>query len=374
MLLLIDEIGAATDPEEGSALAMAFLEEYLSRGGRAVVTTHFSALKNFAASRPDAISAAMEFDEETGRPNYRIHPGLSGRSRALSVAREQGLPDRVLARARAILGEAWRRREEQESEAEAALERLRRAEKELERERDAARREQEKLARERERQAAERSKMLEEGLAGFEKARAELEKRVEREIDDDPAEHGAASRGFGGGRRREGARGGFRRAGHRGRPAGDPREDEGARRGRQGARPRIQARRDRPVARRGIGLARRRRKEDALRASPARAGGGRPAPQDRFEGGRPSASPSRSRRSPGKSTSSASGSRTPFRRSRSRSTRRSWRGSVISGSCTVTAPDACATRSAITSARTPRFRRSAPPRNARAETARPSWS
>jgi DNA mismatch repair protein MutS2 len=183
MLLLIDEIGAATDPEEGSALAMAFLEEYLSRGGRAVVTTHFSALKNFAASRPDAISAAMEFDEETGRPNYRIHPGLSGRSRALSVAREQGLPDRVLARARAILGEAWRRREEQESEAEAALERLRRAEKELERERDAARREQEKLARERERQAAERSKMLEEGLAGFEKARAELEKRVEREIE-----------------------------------------------------------------------------------------------------------------------------------------------------------------------------------------------
>jgi DNA mismatch repair protein MutS2 len=128
MLVLIDEIGAATDPEEGSALAIAFLEEFLSRGGRAIVTTHFSALKNFAASRPDSISAAMEFDEETGRPNYKIHPGLSGRSRALSVARERGVPEKVLARAREILGEAWRRREEQESEAEAALERLRRAE------------------------------------------------------------------------------------------------------------------------------------------------------------------------------------------------------------------------------------------------------
>ena len=183
MLVLIDEIGAATDPEEGSALAIAFLEEYLSRGGRAIVTTHFSALKNFAASRPDSISAAMEFDEETGRPNYKIHPGLSGRSRALSVAREQGVPEKVLARAREILGEAWRRREEQESEAEAALERLRRAEKELARERDAARKEAEKLARERDRQAAERAKMLEEGLAGFEKARADLEKRVEREIE-----------------------------------------------------------------------------------------------------------------------------------------------------------------------------------------------
>src|SRR5262249_46250865 len=159
-----------TDPEEGSALAIAFLEEYLSRGGRAIVTTHFSALKNFAASRPDSISAAMEFDEQTGRPNYRIHPGLSGRSRALSVAREQGVPEKVLARAREILGEAWRRREEQESEAEAALERLRRAEKELEREREAARKEAVKLARERERQTAERAKMLEEGLAGFEKA------------------------------------------------------------------------------------------------------------------------------------------------------------------------------------------------------------
>ncbi|HKF44455.1 MAG TPA: Smr/MutS family protein [Thermoanaerobaculia bacterium] len=183
MLVLIDEVGAATDPEEGSALAIAFLEEYLSRGGRAIVTTHFSALKNFAASRPDSISAAMEFDEQTGRPNYRIHPGLSGRSRALSVAREQGVPEKVLARAREILGEAWRRREEQESEAEAALERLRRAEKELEREREAARKEAVKLARERERQTAERAKMLEEGLAGFEKARVDLEKRVEREIE-----------------------------------------------------------------------------------------------------------------------------------------------------------------------------------------------
>jgi len=182
-LALIDEIGGSTDPEEGSALAIAFLEDCLARGGRVVVTTHFSALKNFAAVRTDAVLAAMEFDEESGRPNYRLHPGLSGRSRALSVAREQGLPEKVLARAREILGQAWRRREEQESEAEAALEKLRRSERELEHEREEARKEAEKLAKEREQRAAEHAKLLEEGLAGFERARAELERRVEREID-----------------------------------------------------------------------------------------------------------------------------------------------------------------------------------------------
>src|SRR4029453_6723276 len=63
-LALIDEIGGATDPEEGSALAVAFLERYLESGGRALATTHLSAVKTFASSRPDALCAAMEFDEK----------------------------------------------------------------------------------------------------------------------------------------------------------------------------------------------------------------------------------------------------------------------------------------------------------------------
>jgi DNA mismatch repair protein MutS2 len=182
-LALIDEIGSATDPEEGGALAIAFLEEYLSRGGRAIVTTHLSTIKTFAAGRKDAIGAAMEFDEATGRPTYRLHPGLSGRSRALSVAERQGLPPRVLARAREILGTAWERRDRAESDAEAALERLRNEERELAREREAARRETERLAAEREAAARERVKMLDSGLAGFEKAKRELVHRVESEIE-----------------------------------------------------------------------------------------------------------------------------------------------------------------------------------------------
>ena len=182
VLALVDEIGGATDPEEGSAIAVAFLEEYLARGGRAIVTTHLSAIKNFAAGRPDSVTAAMEFDEETGRPNYRLHPGLSGRSRALSVAKEQGLPPAVLDRAREILGEAWRRREERESEAEAAIERLRRAEAALAEEREGVRRDAEKLASEKEEVSRARARLREEGLAGFEKARRELARHVDEEL------------------------------------------------------------------------------------------------------------------------------------------------------------------------------------------------
>ena len=187
-LALIDEIGGATDPEEGSAIAVAFLEAYLESGGRAIATTHLGAVKAFASERPDALCAAMEFDEETGRPNYRLHPGLAGRSRALSVAEDRGLPPRVLERARAILGEAWQRREQAETEAEQALERLRQAERELAAERDAARREAASLEEERRKLEGERSRMLADGLASFERARAELARRVQQELDEARAE------------------------------------------------------------------------------------------------------------------------------------------------------------------------------------------
>jgi DNA mismatch repair protein MutS2 len=181
-LALVDEIGSATDPEEGSALAIAWLEEFLARGGRAIVTTHLSAIKNFAAARPDAICAAMEFDETTGRPNYRIHPGLSGRSRALSVARESGMPEQVLVRAREVLGEAWRRQEVRETEAEAALERVRELERELASERDRARTEAERLSAEREKMSKEKRRIIEQELDRFETARRDLARRVEKEI------------------------------------------------------------------------------------------------------------------------------------------------------------------------------------------------
>ncbi|HWZ85948.1 MAG TPA: Smr/MutS family protein [Thermoanaerobaculia bacterium] len=182
-LALIDEIGGATDPEEGSAIAVAFLEAFVARGGRALVTTHLSAIKTFAAARPDALCSAMEFDDRTGRPNYRLHAGLAGRSHALSVARERGLPEAVLDRAVAILGDAWKRRERAETQAEQALERLREAERELAAERESARRESEILEGDRRKLAEERGRMLAEGLAGFERAQAQLRRQVEKELE-----------------------------------------------------------------------------------------------------------------------------------------------------------------------------------------------
>ena len=187
-LALIDEIGGATDPEEGSAIAIALLEAFVARGGRALVTTHLSAIKSFAASRADALCAAMEFDDRTGRPNYRLHAGLAGRSHALSVARERGFPEPVIARALEILGEAWQRRERAEAEAEQAIERLRAQEAELGREREQAQREGERLEAERRKLADERARMLAEGLAGFERARGELARRVEKELEGARAE------------------------------------------------------------------------------------------------------------------------------------------------------------------------------------------
>jgi DNA mismatch repair protein MutS2 len=182
-LALIDEIGGATDPEEGSAIAIALLEAFVDRGGRALVTTHLTAIKSFAASRADALCAAMEFDDATGRPNYRLHAGLAGRSHAHSVARERGFPEPVIARALEILGEAWQRRERAEVEAENAIERLRAQEAELGRERERAQQENQRLEGERRKLAEERAKMLADGLEGFERARGELARRVEKELE-----------------------------------------------------------------------------------------------------------------------------------------------------------------------------------------------
>ena len=147
------------------------------------MTTHLSAIKTFAASRSDAVCAAMEFDDETGRPNYRLHAGLSGRSRALSVARERGIPEPVLERARAdprrSVAAARGRGDRGGAGARAAARRGARAGR---RARGAAR-EAARLERERRKLAEERERMLAEGLAGFERARQALSRKVADELD-----------------------------------------------------------------------------------------------------------------------------------------------------------------------------------------------
>ncbi|HWC66378.1 MAG TPA: Smr/MutS family protein, partial [Thermoanaerobaculia bacterium] len=169
-----DELGSGTDPEEGGAIAVAALESLLAKGTRAVVTTHLTSVKEFAAARDDAQIAAMEFDETSGRPTYRLRAGFLGRSRALATARDQGLPPETIDRASALLGEAWRRREKLESEAEEALAALRERERELSESLARAREREERLRAEREEVEERRRKILTEGRDSLDRARREF--------------------------------------------------------------------------------------------------------------------------------------------------------------------------------------------------------
>jgi DNA mismatch repair protein MutS2 len=106
-LVLLDELGSGTDPEEGAAIAAAVIEHLLATGALLVVTTHLSALKSFAVNDTHILNASMEFDSATGKPTYRIITGIPGRSRAIEVAQIIGLPDSVIASARERLGERY---------------------------------------------------------------------------------------------------------------------------------------------------------------------------------------------------------------------------------------------------------------------------
>lgn len=102
-LVLMDELGTGTDPEEGAALAMAVLDELSERRVRGIVTTHLPPLKGYAERHPALQNASMHFDRASLAPTYRLEVGVSGRSLGLVIAGQRGLPDTLLDRARAHL-------------------------------------------------------------------------------------------------------------------------------------------------------------------------------------------------------------------------------------------------------------------------------
>lgn len=185
-LVLLDELGAGTDPTEGSALARALLLHLLERGCLVVATTHHGELKALAHATPGMMNASVEFDPETLAPTYHLRIGVPGQSNALHIAQRLGLPEPVLEEARRALGpghlEVERllhdlQRERQRAAAE------RRALEEERRQAEALRQEWEAraaaLERER-RQALERARRtLEEELA---RARLRL-RQAEREVE-----------------------------------------------------------------------------------------------------------------------------------------------------------------------------------------------
>jgi DNA mismatch repair protein MutS2 len=103
-LVLIDEIGAATDPQQGSALAQAILEHLTELGTKALVTTHYTALKIFAETHPDCMNASMQFDLKSLTPTFRFNTGIPGDSFAIEVAYSLGLKPDLIERAKELSG------------------------------------------------------------------------------------------------------------------------------------------------------------------------------------------------------------------------------------------------------------------------------
>jgi len=99
-LVIFDELGAGTDPQEGAALARAILSELLEKGALSFVATHYPELKTFAHTTEKVVNASLEFDPHTLRPTYKLTIGLPGRSNALAIAKRLGLPESVLVAAR----------------------------------------------------------------------------------------------------------------------------------------------------------------------------------------------------------------------------------------------------------------------------------
>ena len=193
-LVLLDELGAGTDPTEGSALAQALLDHFIRSGALVAATTHYAEIKVYAHETPTARNANVEFNLETLSPTYRLTIGLPGGSQAFAIAERLGLPDAIVADARSRLSENQRAFEDtlasirrQEGEIAAAVEKARAAEARAAEALRAAEEERRRARRERDdavRAAREEAQRLVDSLKDDVAA---LRRRLERETVTAPA-------------------------------------------------------------------------------------------------------------------------------------------------------------------------------------------
>lgn len=104
-LVLLDELGAGTDPKEGAALAMSILDYIASKGSTVVITTHYPELKVYGYDRPETINASMEFDQETLKPTYHLLLGIPGRSNGIEIAQRLGINQTVITESKSLVSE-----------------------------------------------------------------------------------------------------------------------------------------------------------------------------------------------------------------------------------------------------------------------------
>ena len=102
-LVILDELGSGTDPEEGSALSVSILRYLSARAGLTFITSHYSAVKSFAYSEPGMLNASMEFNERSGLPTYRVLEGIPGDSHALATASRMNMPREIIEEASSAL-------------------------------------------------------------------------------------------------------------------------------------------------------------------------------------------------------------------------------------------------------------------------------
>jgi DNA mismatch repair protein MutS2 len=174
-LVLVDEIGTGTAPEEGAALAVALLEEFRAHRCLTLATTHHDRLKTYAATTPGILNAAVEFDDANLRPTYRLLVGVPGVSSGIAIAERLGLPAPLVERARAELSPQVR-------EAAGLIAWLHRSRDELEAIKRAATGQLAQLEEERRKLRTEWVERQRARLAGLEKQFAELAKQYERQI------------------------------------------------------------------------------------------------------------------------------------------------------------------------------------------------
>lgn len=176
-LVLLDELGAGTDPLEGAALGQAILEQLYRRGTFALVTTHLGRLKEFAFTHRKCMNACMEFDAEKLAPTYRLLPGLPGKSNALVIAERIGLAGPVVERAHEVLSGEDRIDQK-------VLEGLERTQRDLDRRRQEVRAQQKDAARTEEKLSEEREAVHRMRRGIEHEAERSEEERVDRLVHD----------------------------------------------------------------------------------------------------------------------------------------------------------------------------------------------